>query len=565
MIIVGINKSHNSSVALFENDNLIFFIENDRLSNIKHHTFCFQAIAKIKEYTSHIDYLVISGLSKTGLIDNYRKEDDYTAQIQGLGKSFFKKPFVTYDAWNIHHRLHASNAFYNSGFTEALCVVKDGMGSDVFLGDSTKLIGNGYGVKNDVGRELSSAFILSYPNNAEIIEREIGVTTTLPTPKVKLNDKVSYLTEAVNEGSSYGALSSAYGFDHLDGGKVMGMSSYGKIDNLLPNIYDQNNLIRKEVFSWKENNLQFPIMNYPVPSDFQAKANFAYKVQTEIQDHVTKHILNLLERTGQKTLCLSGGFFLNCVSNYNLLKNLPDGVQIYVDPIASDAGTAIGAARLLYRELTKDTTIHSYTNVYYGFKYDLKLSDLKDEKIIENVTSENVAKLLADKKIVALYQGRSEAGPRALGNRSILYDPRDPNGKDHVNTVKKREWFRPFAGTVLLEKARDWFDLRSLTESKFMTFAVDVWPDKQSLIPAITHVDGTCRVQTLKREDNPNYYDLIQEFDKLTGVPILFNTSFNLAGNTIVETLKDALWTIHNSAIDYLYLPELKVLVTKAP
>jgi carbamoyltransferase len=200
---------------------------------------------------------------------------------------------------------------------------------------------------------------------------------------------------------------------------------------------------------------------------------------------------------------------------------------------------------------------------YYGFKYDLKMSDLKNEKIIENVTPADVAKLLADKKIVALYQGRSEAGPRALGNRSILYDPRDPNGKEHVNTVKRREWFRPFAGTVLLEKAREWFNLYSLTESKFMSFAVDVWPDKQPLIPAITHVDGTCRVQTLKREDNPNYYDLIQEFDKLTGVPIVFNTSFNLAGNTIVETLKDALWTIHNSAIDYLYLPELKVLVTK--
>jgi carbamoyltransferase len=273
----------------------------------------------------------------------------------------------------------------------------------------------------------------------------------------------------------------------------------------------------------------------------------------------------MLRRTGQKNLCLSGGFFLNCVSNYHLLKNLPDDVQIYVEPISSDAGNALGAAKFLYHTLTKDMTIRPQTNIYYGLEHNIKLSDLKDEKIIENVTPTDVAKLLADKKIVALYQGRSEAGPRALGNRSILYDPRDPNGKDHVNTVKKREWFRPFAGTVLLEKARDWFDLRSLTESKFMMFAVDVWPDKQALIPSITHVDGTCRVQTLKREDNPNYYDLIQEFDKLTGVPILFNTSFNLAGNTIVETLKDALWTIHNSAIDYLYLPELKVLVTKAP
>lgn len=563
MIIVGINKSHNSSVALFNDDNLIFFIENDRLSNIKHHMFCFQAIDKIKNYTDHIDHLVIAGVSKTGFIDNYRDEDVYTTQIRGLGKSFFQKKFVTYDTWSIHHQLHASNAFYNSGFKEALCVTKDGMGSDVFLGDTRDILGSNYGFEEDLGRELGSAFVFSYPNNVQIIEREVGVTTTLPVPKVKLNDKISYLTEAVNEGSSYGALSMAYGFDYLDAGKVMGMSSYGKPDNLLPKIYDHNNLIRKEIFYWKNDNLQTPGLKYPVPKDFQAKADFAYKVQTEMQDHVATYILNLLKKTGQKNLCLSGGFFLNCVSNYNLLKKLPDGVQIYVDPIASDAGTAIGAARLLYRELTKDTTIRPQTNVYYGFKYNLKISDLKDEKIIENVTPTDVAKLLADKKIVALYQGKSEAGPRALGNRSILYDPRDPNGKEHVNTVKNREWFRPFAGTVLLEKAREWFNLYSLTESKFMSFAVDVWPDKQPLIPAITHVDGTCRVQTLKREDNPNYYDLIQEFDKLTGVPMVFNTSFNLAGNTIVETLKDALWTIHNSAIDYLYLPELKVLVTK--
>lgn len=558
MIIVGINKSHNSSVALFEDDNLIFFIENDRLSNIKHHEFCFQAIDKIKEYTDHVDHLVISGLSKTGPVDYYKKHNVYISQILGLGKSFYTKGLKCYDMWDIHHQMHASTAFYNSGFKEALCVIKDGRGSDVFLAEDN------FGTKKDTGRELGSAFIFSYPNNVEIIERELATITPLPYPKVMLDDGVSYMVENVNEGGSYEALSLAYGFGPLDAGKVMGMSSYGVPDDSLPNIYDKDDLISKELFDWDNNNLQYSIMKYQVKDDFQSKANFAYKVQSEMQEHVTKHILNLLNKTGQKNLCLSGGFFLNCVANYHLLKNLPDGVRIYVEPISSDAGTAIGAAKFIYRHLTKDSTIRPQTNIYYGFKYDLKLSDLKDEKIIENVTPTDVAKLLADKKIVAIYQGRSEAGPRALGNRSILYDPRDPNGKDHVNTVKKREWFRPFAGTVLLEKARDWFDLRSLTESKFMMFAVDVWPDKQPLIPAITHVDGTCRMQTLKREDNPNYYDLIQEFDKLTGVPILFNTSFNLAGNTIVETLKDALWTIHNSAIDYLYLPELKVLVTKA-
>jgi carbamoyltransferase len=162
-----------------------------------------------------------------------------------------------------------------------------------------------------------------------------------------------------------------------------------------------------------------------------------------------------------------------------------------------------------------------------------------------------------------LYQGRSEAGPRALGNRSILFDPTVPDGKDIVNRVKRREWFRPFAGSVLAENAAEWFDLRSKTESPYMMYAVNVQPDKQDKIPAITHVDGTCRVQTVTREQNPAYYDLISEFGKLTGVPILFNTSFNLAGDPLVETVKEALNTLDRSEMNYLWLPDIGKLVKK--
>jgi carbamoyltransferase len=132
-----------------------------------------------------------------------------------------------------------------------------------------------------------------------------------------------------------------------------------------------------------------------------------------------------------------------------------------------------------------------------------------------------------------------------------------------VNTVKNREWFRPFAGTVLHENANEWFDMRGLDESPYMMFAVDVLEYKRSQIPAITHVDGTCRVQTLKQQANPHFYNLIQEFNRITNVPILFNTSFNLAGDCIVETIDDALRTIRNSSINYLYLPEFNLLISK--
>ena len=179
------------------------------------------------------------------------------------------------------------------------------------------------------------------------------------------------------------------------------------------------------------------------------------------------------------------------------------------------------------------------------------------------ITPREIAILLSKNNIVCIFQGRSEAGPRALGNRSILYNPTDPNGKDFVNRVKKREWFRPFAGTVLLENANEYFDMAGLPESPYMMYAMDVWPEKQKIIPAITHVDGTCRIQTLTKEQNPHYYKLIKEFEKITGVPILFNTSFNLAGDPLVESIEDALDTLLKSELKYLYLPELEILLTK--
>ena len=162
-----------------------------------------------------------------------------------------------------------------------------------------------------------------------------------------------------------------------------------------------------------------------------------------------------------------------------------------------------------------------------------------------------------------MYQGRSETGPRALGNRSILFDPRIKNGKDVVNGVKRREWYRPFAGTVMKEYVNDWFDMRGLEESPSMMFAVNVLPRKQKKIPAITHVDGTCRVQTVTKVQNEHFYNLIETFNRKTNVPILFNTSFNLAGDPLVEKIEEAFETILKSEIDFLYLPELNKLIRK--
>jgi len=167
-------------------------------------------------------------------------------------------------------------------------------------------------------------------------------------------------------------------------------------------------------------------------------------------------------------------------------------------------------------------------------------------------------KQILNQQIVAIFQNTSEYGPRGLGNRSLLFDPRNKNGKNIVNKIKKREWFRPFAGTVLLEHSHDWFDMGTIKESPYMSYAIPVKEEKKSVIPAITHVDGTCRIQTVTQEQNKNFYELIKEFYKKTEVPILFITSFNLAGEPLVETLDDARSTIERSDLKYIYLPDLQ-------
>lgn len=549
MYILGINRSkHDGAVALLRDNEVIFHIESERLSNLKHDGAVFQAIALLKNYTDHIDYVALSGISKTKFYDSWRDVDAYTACVLGLNKTFWDKGFETFDFYDNHHDIHASTAFYNSGFEEALCIVKDGSGSEFYFDDIFSV-------------ESSTAVVMSYPNNIECIEKHLMSLNTLDSEKTYINPKW-FLTNTISEAHAFELIASKVGLTRWDAGKVMGLSAYGKDDPKLPDIY-KNEFLNKDVFVHLDEESKDSYLRLEIDETFESKANLAYKLQTEIQENVANYIINMLDKTKQKNLCLSGGFFLNCVSNYHLLKKLPKDINIYIEPMSTDAGNAIGAAKYLYYELTKSKEIKKQNTIYYGPKYEYSKEDLKNENIIDNVTPYDVAKLISEKNIVALYQGRSESGPRALGNRSILYDPRDENGKDHVNIVKKREWYRPFAGTVLYENAKEWFDLKNLDESKFMMFAVDVLEDKKTLIPAITHVDGTCRVQTLKKEDNVNYYQLIEEFYKITGVPILFNTSLNLAGDAINETLFDALKTLHNSEIKYLYLPELNILVTK--
>lgn len=540
MIIVGVSRFHNASVCLIKDGEIIFHIDNERLSNVKYDRYPFLAMSKIKEYVDHVDIVAISGLGPMTVAEYFDDSDIYTTFIKSLGKSFYENPIKTYNFGMEHHLMHASCAFYNSGFKEAVCIVKDGMGSEVKLE---------YPIfeKGTYGRQNMSIFKASYPDKFNTVYEEVVVP--FKTDPIKIENK--FIVNSISEGLAYEKTSEKFGFHALDAGKVMGMSSYGKNTTRFPDIYI-NNEINKDIFTIN-NSLKNVSLNIEFDG-FQDQADFAKHLQESIQNNVKKQIIDTYNLTKIKNICLTGGYFLNCVANYEFLKDIPEEINIYIEPISSDSGTAIGAAKLAWHKENKDKTIRKQSSIYYGPTNNYTPFGNK-------TSSSEVARLLYEGKIIAIYQGRSESGPRALGNRSILFDPRVSDGKDIVNKVKNREWFRPFAGTVLLEECNNWFDMRGLKESPYMMYAVNVLKDKRSQIPAITHIDGTCRVQTLSMDQNPAYYELINEFYKLTEVPILFNTSFNLAGDCIVETYEDAIRTLNNSDIDYLYLPEYNILI----
>ena len=228
----------------------------------------------------------------------------------------------------------------------------------------------------------------------------------------------------------------------------------------------------------------------------------------------------------------------------------------------------MGAAMLMHRKLTKDNTVQEQQDTLYeGPAYSYSDEEINNavEKYgatVEEADDNKVVDILADRKICTIFQGRSENGPRALGNRTIMYDPSDPDGKDHVNLIKRREYFRPFAGSILEEDVHEWFDLRGMESSPTMMYAVNCQPGIAERIPSIIHVDGTCRIQTVSEKQNPHYYKLIKAWKEKTGLSIIFNTSFNLGGEPLVETLDDAVRTLKHSDIEYLYLPEYNKLIT---
>lgn len=594
--IAGIARGHNAGVCLLKDGEIVFSIEEERLSRQKYDGGPLASMVKILDYTDKLDYLVVAhtqSLKETAPRVDYTGDDIYTGLARKLGLINRKdNPYEhsqVIDLSFVHHKLHAACAFYRSGFKEAVGVIVDGAGTFVPLN---------YGGETVVGYETETIFSCNYPADFKTLFKHLGVREgKIHSINPKFDSSMynedgtheCHITDTAGITKVYEAVTEFCGFSSIEAGKTMGLFPYGKPNDKIPQLFmndgkrptsNRNAIIPNypngafvNLFAYSEledsENSPGQRQENVDLTTLPSRRDLAYACQTQTQEQVTNLIRKAVEMTGQKNVVVSGGYGLNCVANYHYLEALKDeGINLYVEPVSNDAGTAMGAALYVHRNLTQDTTVNNdiKETLYLGPKYDISMDDIKklaeeyDAEVTET-TSEAVANLIADRNIVSLFQGRSENGPRALGNRSILYDPRDPDGKDFVNNVKHREYFRPFAGSVLQDDVHDWFDLRGMEESPSMMYAVNVKAGKETQIPCIIHVDGTCRIQSVTQETNPHYYELIKHFKDITQIPMVFNTSFNLGGDPLVETLEDAFETLKRSKIEYLYLPETGALV----
>ena len=338
---------------------------------------------------------------------------------------------------------------------------------------------------------------------------------------INKNGDITDLSSKVSIGSLWNHFAKLLGFGNLGAGKIMGLAAYGEYSQTMQTIIDY----------YCDNNFQFPDGHIELVRELKL-ADVAYTLQCATIELINEYVLPL--KTCD-SICIAGGVAYNGYMNEEFTKHYKN---VYVPPAPGDEGQSLGT--YMHADYILNNNVH-IPSVYGGKKYDY----VGDEKV--NLTE--VAQAIADGKIVGWFQGKSESGNRALGNRSILADPQNPNIKDIINsTIKLREDYRPFAPTVLEEYYQEYFDTNQ--PSPYMSRIV---PVKSNKIPGVTHIDNTARIQTLNREQNPKYYDLINEFYKITGIPMLLNTSFNCQ-EPIVETPEEAINTFNKTNLNLLVI-----------
>lgn len=440
-----------------------------------------------------------------------------------------------------HHLAHAASTFYLSGFPEALILIADGMGEV-------------HSMTIAVGKE----------NQIEII-KQVPALHSL--------------------GIVYGVFTLYLGFYmNLDEYKVMGLAPYGnprryfsklmdyihlKTDGTytIPLFSQDKTLEEKETHSGVLQALaeQFGPPRDPDAEITQHHMDIAAALQSALQASLTHVLRHSKKETGQSNLCMAGGVALNCTAN-GVIKRSRMFKEMFIQPAAGDDGSALGAALYVQRQYEPNLPSKKMALPLWGPCYETD----EIEQVLEqrpecestffdsfDDLAREIAQRIAEGQIVAWFQGRMEFGPRALGNRSILADPRDPGMRDRINAlVKKREAFRPFAPAVTVEAASQFFEIDKGDESiyAYMLFVTPVRAAYREQLPAITHVDGSARVQTVSKEESPRFWTLLNEFGRVSGIPVLLNTSFNVRGQPIVRTPTEAVETFLFAKLDVLVI-----------
>ena len=541
MRILAFSVAHDSSVCCMNNGEIEFFCKEERVSRKKRDQVPFKSLELLKEnLKGDIDHVLYCTPSNS--------QKDVEGIISIYIDKIFNKKMENFSELK-HHDCHMALAYANSGFEEALVFVIDRNGSSFFMDGQ------------EVARECESVYKV---NSKEINYLQKNFFVTGPTSQkhiIKENIKNYYNCEIKCDSEFsivkvYEAATTLIGQNPLENGKTMGLASYSNSTEFEPLF--NNNLPITEKFTDSVGpglggtffDSLDKLTNDVNKSNYEFYANKAKHVQTETQQQVLELIKKHIEITGIKNVCIVGGYGLNVVANNFYIKNLPDA-NFYFEPTADDTGIAIGAAILknlyetnVWSNALKDNFFHFYKK---ESSIDGKLSDINE-----------VVDLLIESKSVGIFDGAPEAGPRALGHRSILFDPRHKDSKEIINKVKNREWYRPFAGIILEEHFEEYFDTLGYKQSKYMTINFEAKNHTKDIAPGIIHVDNTCRIQTV---NEGFFYEILKEFYKKTNCPMLLNTSLNLAGQPLVQTKLEAVDMLNNSKLDNIYFVEDKILI----
>ncbi|HWG58359.1 MAG TPA: carbamoyltransferase C-terminal domain-containing protein [Candidatus Acidoferrales bacterium] len=571
MIILGINAYHaNSSAAILVDGRLIAAVEEERLNRVKYAAgFPARAIqhclASAGAKLADVDYIAVPRDPRARLgvklryamrmprfaIERVRVLKRFAGIREDLAAAFDADPLtIRARIQRIeHHAAHLASAFFVSPHERAAVLSMDGLGDF-----ASAMWATGEGPQMNILGEIA------FPHSL---------------------------------GMYYTALTQYLGFWKFgDEYKVMGLAAYGEPEFL----GEFRKIVRADAplsfrlglqyfrhqsegpeMSWRDSG-RTPVLGRLFSPYLEKRLgparkteepltqrhrNLAASMQAALEKVLESHWIALARKTGQSALCLAGGVAFNCLANGKIFSRSPFE-RVYVQPAAGDAGLSVGAAFAVHHQVLGRPREFAMDHAYWGPSYSPRqfsnsvdaarngLEDVRVAQLDEAALIEAVARHIAAGKIVGWYQGAMEWGPRALGNRSILADPRRPEMKEILNRrIKHREIFRPFAPSILEEAASDFFD--GCHPSPFMTFAFPVRSEKRAMIPAPTHVDGTARLQTVSRSANPLYWNLLRAFGNLTGVPVLLNTSFN-DNEPIVCRPEEALDCFSRTSMDVLAL-----------